>query len=77
MVKLLRVPRLYKLLRVARVLKVIKHFKNSTVIERFSELFQINSRLNKLMKFLVAEFVSVHIMACIWYFSAKIEGFGP
>ena len=29
------------------------------------------------MKFLIAEFVSVHLMACVWYFSARLEGFGP
>ena len=75
MVRLARLPRLYKLLRIVRILKVLKHYSNSPVFLALHDCLQINSRLWKLVKFLLSVLLCVHIFGCLWYFTARIVDF--
>lgn len=77
--RLLRLPRMYKLLRLFRIAKVFKSSNNldTSWIERFQNFVQINSRVYKLIKFLLTAIVAVHIAACVWYFIARISDLGP
>lgn len=77
LLRLLRLPRLYKLFRLARILKALKRTAYSSLSERIQEFIQMNSRLWKLIKFLISVFLCVHIMACFWFFSARIDSFEP
>lgn len=77
LLRLLRLPRLYKLFRLARILKALKRTAYSSASDRIQEFIQMNSRLWKLIKFLVSVFLCVHIMACFWFFSARIDSFDP
>ena len=73
--RLARLPRLYKLFRVVRILKAFRHYRQTGCVERIQDFLQINSRLYKLIKFLLSVFVCVHVFGCFWYFSARVEGF--
>lgn len=75
LLRLLRLPRLYKLLRVARIMKAFRHYKNSEIIERIQDLLNINSRIFKLLKFVASVGICVHLMGCLWFFSARLENF--
>lgn len=75
MVRLARLPRLYKLLRIMRILKVLKHYSNSPVFVSLQDCLQVNSRLWKLVKFLLSVLLCVHIFGCLWYFSARLVDF--
>lgn len=75
--KLARLPRLYKLFRITRVLTALKHYQNSPFFERMQDFCQVNSRLMKLGKFLVIVSLCIHLMGCLWYFSAKLYEFEP
>lgn len=73
--RLSRIPRLYKLLRVVRLLKAAQRYQSSGVIYAFQDLLQVNSRVFKLVKFLLYVMISVHLMACVWFFTAKMQNF--
>lgn len=74
--RLSKLPRLYKLLRVARLLKAARRYQSSGVVYAFQDLLQVNSRVFKLVKFLLYVMISVHLMACVWFFAAKMQNFG-
>lgn len=72
LVRVMRLPRLYKLLRLARIVKAGK-ISNTEFIEKMQDCLNINSRLYKLLQFLVLVAACVHLMGCLWYFSSKID----
>ena len=77
LLRLLRLPRLYRLIRITRLLKILKHAKNSDFIERMQDFLQINTSVMRIISFAVTVMLLVHIVGCLWYFVAKLEGFGP
>ena len=72
LVRVMRLPRLYKLLRLARMIKTAK-VSNSDFVEKMQDYLNINSRLYKLLRFLLLVAACVHLMGCLWYFSSKID----
>lgn len=77
LLRLARLPRLYKLFRVTRIIKAFRNYKSTNCVEKVQDFLQINSRLYKLVKFLVSVFICVHVAGCFWYFSARVSDFGP
>ena len=77
LLRLARLPRLYKLFRIARVIKAFDHYHSDGILDRMQDFFQINSRLLKLVKFLVTASVCIHLSACVWFFSARISDLSP
>ncbi|CAG9326193.1 unnamed protein product [Blepharisma stoltei] len=77
LVKLMRVPKLYKLLRIIRIAKAVKHYKTNDLAEKVQDFLQLNSRLYKLLTFLVSVCLCVHIVGCLWFFCARINNFSP
>jgi len=77
LLRLARLPRLYKLFRITRIIKAFRKYKSTNCIEKVQDFLQINSRLYKLVKFLVSVFICVHVAGCFWYFSARVSDFGP
>lgn len=75
--KLMRLPRLYGLLRVSRILKLIKTYKSGGMLDSFQEFLGINMTKAKFIVFMLSLSLLVHIMGCIWYFCAKLQGFAP
>jgi CRP-like cAMP-binding protein len=75
--KVFRIPRVYKLLKVTRLLKMLVHCKNIECVERFQMWFTWKNSVMRLVKSLITILICVHVSACFWYFSAKIEQFGP
>ena len=63
-----KVRTLPKLLRLSRVLKL---FKNITQLEHIDWLMGVNQRVWRLIKVLLGAFLSLHIVACLWHFSAR------
>jgi hyperpolarization activated cyclic nucleotide-gated potassium channel 1 len=75
--KLMRLPRLYGLLRVSRMFKLIKTYKSSGMLDSFQEILGINMTKAKFIVFMLSLSLLVHIMGCVWYFSAKLQDFAP
>lgn len=73
--RLARLPRLYKLFRLVKVFKALGHYKQMDYMEGVQDFLQVNSRLVKLSKFLIIVCFCVHLMGCVWFFTAKISDF--
>ena len=76
-IRLLRLPRLYRLFRIVRLVKMFKHYKNSEILEKIQDFLSIKHSIMKLLTSSLSILLCVHIMACFWYYSSKIEGFNP
>jgi CRP-like cAMP-binding protein len=77
LLRLVRLPRLYRLLRVARVVKMCKSGKESEIMERLQDFLSIKHTAVRLCSFFTSVFVCVHLVACFWYFTARVEDFTP
>ena len=75
LLRLLRLPRLYRLLRVARVVKMCKSGKESEFMEKLQDFLSIKHTAVRLCSFFTSVFVCVHLVACMWYFVARVEDF--
>lgn len=76
LLRLVRLHRLPRLLRIARALKLFKHCKNTDVIEKLQEIFSVRWSVMRLFAIVIGILISIHIVACFWYISAKIENLG-
>ena len=72
LIRIARLPRLYKLLRLARIIKAAK-MSNSEVMDKMQDYLNINSRIYKLIRFLLLVAACVHLMGCLWFFSSKVD----
>lgn len=71
--RLIRLPRLYRLLRVSKLLKVI----SGKFFEKLQDWLGINTPKAKLYVFVITVSVIIHVVACFWYYAAKLQGYGP
>lgn len=72
-----RLPRLYRLLRLTRIFKFIKHYRNHQCIEKVMESVCGKGSVIRLIAFFFMVSICVHLMSCLWYFVARLEGLGP
>ncbi|CAG9313056.1 unnamed protein product [Blepharisma stoltei] len=72
---LLKLPRLYRLFRISRVIKLLKKYKNSEFMEKLQDFFDLKQNRLRLITTALTVALCVHIATCMWYFSAKLEGF--
>ena len=77
LLRLLRLPRLYRLIRIARIFKIVKQGLNGELIDRLQDAFQLNRGVMRIIKFAATVLVCVHIVGCLWFFLAKLQGFPP
>lgn len=66
--RLLRLPRLYRLVQLIKINHIFKFIKGT----KFVEWIELNSIAVKLFGFFLTVVSLMHIMACIWYFIAKM-----
>lgn len=71
--RLTRLSRLYKLARISRIAKAMKFSNRTDLFSKVQDFLHVNSRIYKLMKFLVVVSVAVHICACFWFFTWQLD----
>jgi hypothetical protein len=76
MTKLARLPRIYRVIRIVRIFKILKIFKHTKGLGRLIAKLKLNSGMNRVIKFIAYAFVLLHILACIWYLQARLQGHG-
>lgn len=72
-----RLPRLYRLLRLTRIFKFVKNYRNHQKIERVLEAICGKGSVIRLVAFFLMVTICVHLMSCLWFFVARLEGLGP
>ena len=75
--RLLRLPKLYRLFRLSRLLKLLKHYNNAEFMEKIQEYFSIKNSAMRLIKSFFIIALCLHLAACLWFFSSRIDGFNP
>ena len=77
LIRLLRLPKMYRIFRVSRLIKLLKHYHKIEIIEKIQEYFSIKNSAMRLLKSFFTILICLHLAACFWYFSARLDGFGP
>jgi hyperpolarization activated cyclic nucleotide-gated potassium channel 2 len=77
LLRLIRLPRLYRLVRISRFFKIFKMNRYSPTFMKIQDFFRLNHSFTRLMSVFVSVIIFAHILACFWFFIAKLEGFGP
>ena len=54
---------------------MFKQLKDNSILDRILDFMSLNSRIVKLVQFVVTIFILAHILGCIWYYIARIENF--
>jgi hyperpolarization activated cyclic nucleotide-gated potassium channel 2 len=77
LVRLARLPRLYRLLRILRVFKIMKTMKQNNNFKKYFQWFRMNPGISRMLKVLILVIFLVHLTACFWYLTAKLDDFHP
>lgn len=75
LIRLARLPRLAKLLRLSRLLKVLKSSSQSGFMHKLEDLLDIKTSFMRLFQSFMTAIILVHLMACLWFYSAKFQDF--
>lgn len=75
--RFIRLPRLYKLLRMSRLLKMLNGNSNSEVAIKIQDFLSIKQSATRFISSIATILIAVHIIACMWYFSSKLDDFNP
>jgi hypothetical protein len=76
-VRFLRLPRIYDLIRLSRIQKALKQVQLLELFESVSDFFKLRHTELKLLKACSIVILAIHIIACVWYYTAKLDGFSP
>ena len=75
LIKLIRLLRLYRLFKIVRLLKAMKRINYNDKSSKFKDPLNFSTTATKLFEFFVKTLICIHIVACFWYFSAKLQEF--
>jgi hypothetical protein len=74
-IRIAKIGRMYKLIRLTRLIRVLKIIKEKSKFLRYiQELFKISIGLQRLLGFLLAFFILIHICSCLWIMAATFMG---
>lgn len=74
--KLLKLPRLYRLIKISRLYKLSKKRSNSlSLFVKIQYFLRLTNSVVQIFKFVCTVIFFVHIMGCLWYLEAKLQGF--
>jgi hypothetical protein len=87
MVRMARLPKLYRLIKMMkydilfipfRLVRLLKVVKERTKISRFiNESLKMSIGMERLFTFILIVMIMTHVFSCMWYFIAKLEDFTP
>lgn len=76
-IRFLRMARLTRIMRASKIANILKHFSSSTTMESFVEFFKTYSGITRLFTAINIVLLITHFTACMWYYSARLDDFGP
>lgn len=75
--RFLQFPNLNLLIKALKLPRLLNSYTNKNIVEKFLLYFTIKNSYIRLYKSLFTIFIFLHIAACFWHLSAKIDYFGP
>ena len=76
-VRFLRMARLSRIARATKIFGVFKYFTDSDTMESILAFLNRYQSVTRLFGTLFIVFLLSHLTACMWYFSARLDDFGP
>ena len=73
--KLVIISRLRNLPKLIPLIRILKMRKTIQRLQAFDVLLDIDRRLIRFIKFVFSALLALHIVACLWHFSAKVYDF--
>ena len=77
LIRLIRVPRLYRLFRISRLFKALKQTSEIGCMAKIQDFVSLKHSAMRLISFFLTVLICVHLMSCLWYFTATLEGLSP
>lgn len=75
--KLMRLPKLLRIFKIIKIFKTSSNYQRNIIAEKIQELLNLKNSSIRLFISCLYIIMSLHLMSCFWYLSAKIEGLGP
>lgn len=75
--KLVRITRLYKVLKITKLVKWIKIKNNYGMMMKLQDIFGIKHSVLQMMVTCFSILLCIHIISCLWCFSATLDDYGP
>jgi CRP-like cAMP-binding protein len=72
-----KLPRLAKLLKLSSLVKLLRIHNSNGMFSRITDKFNIRTSTVRVLKTFLSVLIASHIMACLWYYSAKFQDFAP
>ena len=72
--KIGKIPKVYMILRLLRLLKMIKGYLSGDVADFLTNYCKLNPPEAKLVLFVTVVTTCIHVIACIFYFAARVQG---
>lgn len=73
--RILKLPKLYKLIKMTRLVRMLKIVKErNKLVKYMGEVLKIGVGFERLLFFLLLFGIICHIVACLWIFTARIQG---
>jgi hypothetical protein len=57
--------------------KMLKSNRYNSVIMKLQDFFRLNNSAIRLFSIFLTVIIMAHIVACLWFFIARLEGFNP
>ena len=77
LVRLIRISKVARVLRASKLTKVLNHLLELEGMERVLKLLRSYSSVARLVTTGGVILLLAHFSACMWYFTARLDGFGP
>ena len=77
LIRLFRLPRLFRLINVSKLFGLSKKLENNQCVQKLLEFFRFDPVTYTILSFGFGILVIIHVVACMWYFMAKINYFTP
>ena len=75
--KLVRITRLYKVLKITKLVKWIKVKNNYGMMMKLQDIFGVKHSVLQMIVTCFSILLCVHVISCLWCFSATIYDYGP
>lgn len=77
LIRILRISKLTRIFRGSKILTVFKNFARTEAADKLIKIIQTYSGVARLLSAIYIILLLAHFIACLWYFVAKIDDFGP
>ena len=77
LVRFLRLAKFSRLLRASKLVKIMSYLAKSDSAKKCSEFLKVYSGVARLITTMYMVVILVHLVSCMWFFSAKLYNFEP